>query len=89
MDLDISTGFIEAAAQARAWVGWHVGNTVHGSDIEGMRDAVDAADGKFLHIAHINSYCRGKVRPVVDEALEAIELLKSHPQIFPSPICRR
>ncbi len=82
MDLDISAGFIEAAAQARAWVGWHVGNTVHGSDIEGMRDAVDAADGKFLHIAHINSYCRGKVRPVVDEALEAIELLKSHPQIF-------
>ena len=82
MDLDVSASFIEEASRQNAWVAWHVGNTIHGSDIEGMRDAVEAANGHFLHVAHINSYCRGKIRPVLDEALEAIDLLKNHPQIF-------
>ena len=82
MDLDICAAFIEDAARCSAWVAWHVGNTVHGSNIEGMRDAVEAADGRFLHVAHINSYCRGQVRNEVDESLEAIALLKAHPQIF-------
>ncbi len=82
MDLDICAAFIEEAQKEKAWIAWHVGNTVHGSDIEGMRDAVQASQGRFLHVAHINSYCRGKIRPVLDEALEAIELLKSHPHLF-------
>lgn len=82
MDLDISQAFIEECAERRAWVAWHAGSTVHGSNIEGMRDAVQAAQGHFLHLAHINSYCRGQVRDEVDEAQEAIELLKAHPNVF-------
>ncbi|MCI5850372.1 MAG: amidohydrolase family protein [Sutterellaceae bacterium] len=85
MDTDICSDFISECAERGAWVAWHVGNTLHGSNIEGFRDAIDAADGKFLHIAHVNSYCRGQVVKGdggVREALEAIERLKAHPNIF-------
>lgn len=83
MDLDISQSFIELAHQRKAWIGWHVGSTKHGSNIEGLREAVSTA-GKdlFLHIAHVNSYCRGQIAEETNEALEAIELLKNHPNIF-------
>lgn len=82
MDLDICAAFIDECAERGAWVAWHAGNTEHGSNILGMRDAVEAAGGKFLHIAHINSYCRAQVKGELEEALEAIELLESHPNIF-------
>ena len=82
MDLDISASFIEKASLLNAWIGWHVGNTRHGSNIEGLKDALAAANGHFLHVAHVNSYCRGQVRNELDEALEAVKLLKSNPQVF-------
>lgn len=82
MDLDICAQFIEEAAKQNAWVAWHAGNSTHGSNIEGMKDAVEAAGKNFLHVCHVNSYCRGNVRDEVSESLEAIELLKSHPWLF-------
>ena len=82
MDLDISESLIQTANDMKAWVGWHVGSTKHGSNIEGLREAVECASDKFLHIAHINSYCRGQIGDETEEALEAISLLKSHPNIF-------
>lgn len=82
MDLDISKAFIDDANDKGAWVGWHVGNSVNGSNILGLRDAVAAAEGKFLHVAHVNSYCRAQVRDELSEALEAIELLKANPNLF-------
>lgn len=82
MDWDISASFIEKASMLNAWIGWHVGNTRHGSNIEGLKDALAAANGHFLHVAHVNSYCRGQVRNELDEALEVVKLLKSNPQVF-------
>jgi hypothetical protein len=82
MDIDICQRFIEESSERNAWVGWHVGNTLHGSNIDGMRDAIDAAGGRFLHVAHVNSYCRGQVRNELDEAIEAIARLKASPNIF-------
>ncbi len=82
MDADISRGFIEKANAKKAWIGWHVGSTAHGSNIEGMIEAVETAGDDFLHVAHVNSYCRGQVGDETEEALKAIELLKSHPNIF-------
>ena len=82
MDLDICQAFIEDCSRLGAWAAWHVGSTLHGSNIEGMRDAIAAAEGRFLHIAHVNSYCRGQVRDELSEAQEAIELLKAHSNIF-------
>ena len=72
MDVDISENFIELANQKKSWIAWHVGSTAHGSNIEGFREAVAAAKDNFLHIAHINSYCRGQISNETDEALEAI-----------------
>lgn len=82
MDVDISQAFIEDCSEERAWVAWHVGNTLHGSNIKGLRDAVDAAGKHFLHIAHVNSYCRAQISDEISEALEAIELLKRSPNLF-------
>lgn len=82
MDLDISASFIDEANKLNAWIAWHAGNSVHGSNILGMEDAVKAADGKFLHLAHINSYCRGQISNELAEAEKAIELLIQNPNIF-------
>lgn len=82
MDLDICEEFIELAHDQNAWIAWHAGNAKHGSNILGMRDAIDCAHGRFLHVAHINSYCRAQVRDEISEALEAIEMLKANPHIF-------
>lgn len=82
MDLDICQAFIEECAATKAWVAWHVGNTQHGSNIEGLRDAVEVAGDHFLHVAHVNSYCRAQVSNELVEAEEAIALLKAHPNLF-------
>lgn len=82
MSLALSDAVIEACHQKKAWVAWHVGNTLHGSNIEGFRDAIALSKGRFIHLAHINSYCRGQVLTPEAEALEAIELLKQNPQCF-------
>lgn len=82
MDLDICAGFIEDAAKRNCWIAWHAGNSTHGSNILGMRDAIESSNGHFLHVAHVNSYCRAQVKDEMEEALEGIELLKANPQIF-------
>lgn len=82
MDLDICQSFIEICNDKDAWVAWHVGNSKHGSNIEGLRDAVEVSKNKFLHVAHVNSYCRSQVSNEIDEALEAIQLLKNNPNLF-------
>ena len=82
MDLDVSEAFIGDCAEARAWIAWHVGSTKHGSNIEGLRDAVAVAGDRFLHVAHVNSYCRGQVSGELEEAIEAASLLRAHPNIF-------
>ena len=56
--------------------------------LKGSRDAVDAAAKHFLHIAHVNSYCRAQISDEISEALEAIELLKEVPICFQSHICQ-
>ena len=63
------------------YLAWHAGTTTAGSDIEGMKQAVELADGLPFHLAHINAYCRGRRRDVLEECLEAANLLKAHPEI--------
>lgn len=82
MDLDICAAFIEDSSELNSWVGWHVGNSEHGSNIEGLVDAVKVAEGKFLHVAHVNSYCRGQIKDEVLESQQAIDLLKKNPNLF-------
>lgn len=73
---------IEEANGRGVWVAFHCGTTASASDITGLREAVTLAGRHRLHIAHVNSYCRGNVKEPVVEALEAIELLKRAPHLF-------
>lgn len=66
---------IEEAHRAGCWCGMHVGSTETGSNIEGLEEAVDLAGGLPLHIAHVNSYCRGQITG--DPLLEAGRALKA------------
>lgn len=79
---DVSSLLIRTALEKRAYVAWHAGTSEHGSNIEGMLEAVEMADGCPLHLAHINAYCRGAIKPELEETAIAIAELKAHPNIF-------
>lgn len=72
---------VEAAAWRGAYVAFHAGTQSTGSNIEGMREACELSAGHPLHLAHINSYCRGQIRDAVSEGEEALTLLAAHPHI--------
>lgn len=73
---------IRKSYDARAYVAYHAGSTENGSNINGMREAIEVANGLPLHIAHINSYCRGLIQDPLSEVSRALELLKNNPNIF-------
>lgn len=79
---DVSSTLIKTALDRRAYVAWHAGTSEHGSNLEGMIEAVQMADGYPLHLAHINAYCRGALKNDIEEANIAIDLLKQNPNIF-------
>ena len=74
---------IQAAHARRAWCAVHAGTLATGSNIEGLEELVDLADGLPVHIAHVNSYCRGQVtgNPIA-EASRALEALIRAPAAF-------
>jgi dihydroorotase-like cyclic amidohydrolase len=68
-----------AAAARRCYLAFHVGTTETGSNIQGLAEALALAGGRRIHIAHINSYCRGQIaRDPAAEAQQALDLLDSH-----------
>jgi cytosine/adenosine deaminase-related metal-dependent hydrolase len=73
---------IEEANRQQAWVAFHCGTTATASDITGLREAVALAGNNRLHLAHVNSYCRGNVMDPVTEAQECISLLCGAPHLF-------
>lgn len=72
----------EAANNLGAYVAFHAGTTATGSDINGLEEALMLAGGNKLHLAHINSYCRGTVDTPLHEAQKAITLLRSTPWFY-------
>lgn len=72
---------IEIANKNRSYIAFHAGTLEKGSNIEGFLEAVTLAQGNALHLAHINSYCRGSVRSSIEETEEAIEALINNPKI--------
>jgi len=72
---------IKVANENKAYVAFHAGTLEKGSNLEGFLEAVELADGNALHLAHINSYCRGVVRPYMTETEEAINALERNPRI--------
>lgn len=47
-----------------------------------MLEAIECAKGLPLHIAHVNSYCRGMVKDVLTETGMALKALTENPNIF-------
>lgn len=71
---------IALCAEKKCWVCHHCGSLETPGDFRGFAESFQLADGHPLHIAHVNSYCRGNggTNPL-DEARQAIELLSRHP----------
>ena len=82
VDLDVEAKVIMRGTRLGAYAAWHAGSRSAGSNIEGMREVFESVGDAPLHLAHINAYCRGRVNPVAEEALEAIRLLNSHPNAW-------
>ena len=72
---EITRKAIRFASEKGIYVAFHAGTTDHGSQLEGLVEAVELTDGNPVHIAHINSYCRGVVKTPLLEVVDALELL--------------
>lgn len=78
---DASHRLIELCAKQNIYLAIHAGTTTQGSNINGMRQIIELANGNPFHLAHINAYCRGNVKDVLEEIAEARDLLIQHPEI--------
>lgn len=72
---------IQVANDEGAYIAFHAATINTGSHIEGFHEAIRLAGDNCLHLAHINSYCRGMIRPYMEETQEAINALIAHPKI--------
>lgn len=72
---------IDVAVENGAYLAFHAGSTATRSNIEGYREAMELAANRHIHMAHINSYCRGRVNDCHAEAEEALNLLKANPGV--------
>jgi len=73
---ETTRNIIEAANQLRAYVAFHVGTTATGSNLSGLKEAVELAGNDHLHVAHVNSYLRGLIKDPVEESLEGLAALR-------------
>lgn len=72
---------IEIAAKEKAYVAFHAGSKETGSNLDGFLEAIALANGHPLHLAHINAYLRGTIKPCLEEVNIAIQALKENPNI--------
>lgn len=74
---EATSNVISAANEQLAWVAFHVGTKETGSDLNGLREVPEITGSGRLHIAHVNSYCRGFVLDNVAECREALDIIAS------------
>lgn len=77
---DTIHSIFEICNEEGVYVASHCGSTQTGSDINGFLEAVQLAEGLHLHLAHVNTYCRGMIHPDMEEAAQAIDALLRNPQ---------
>ncbi len=75
---EVTARIIELANRKGCYVAFHVGTTETGSNIDGFFEAIRLAGRNRLHIAHVNSYCRGLSKTPAQEALHAVEALAAN-----------
>ena len=73
---------IEEANKRKIIATYHAGSTENGSDLNGMKEAIELCGDNKMILAHINAYLRGKTGDVQDEIKEAFSLLRKHENIF-------
>ncbi len=66
---------VSVANEMGAWVAYHVGSKDSGSHIDGLREVPGIVGNGRLHVAHINSYCRGLIMSAPEESNEALRIL--------------
>ena len=71
-----TAGVIEAANEQTAWVAFHLATRDSSSTLEGLREVPDLLGNGRLHIAHVNSYCRGVILTAEQECREAFDILE-------------
>jgi len=79
---EASYNIIQLTNKEKGYAGFHVGTTETGSNVLGLEEAVKLAEGKSLHIAHINAYCRGYIQDPLLELKKAMNILKNSPNII-------
>ena len=72
-----TAGVIEAANEQMAWVAFHLATKDSSSTLEGLREVPDLLGDGRLHVAHVNSYCRGMILTAEQECREAFDILES------------
>ena len=78
---DATARTISVSRARNAYMAFHAGSLATKSNIEGFHEAVELIGDQAVTLAHINSYCRGRVKPELDETREAIAALMAHPRI--------
>jgi len=73
---ETTRNIIAVANQQRAYVAFHIGTTATGSNLNGLKEAVELAGDNHLHVAHVNSYLRGLIKDPVEESLEGLAALR-------------
>ena len=72
---------MDVARGHNAYLAFHAGTLETKSNIEGFHEAIELIGDRSVTLAHINSYCRGRVKSYLEETEEAIEALKQNPHI--------
>ena len=68
---------IEVANRHRMLVAVHSGSTKNKvTDLNAFKESVELANGRPIHIAHINAYCKGRVLDPITEAKEILGILE-------------
>ena len=73
---------VTQARKQGAYVAWHCGSTATDNTIVAVREFFDICQGQHVHLAHVNSYCRGLHAAPMEEVAEAIALLEANPEIY-------
>jgi len=72
---------IEYCNSINAYIAFHAGTMEVREPFPAFKQAAGFAEGKRLHIAHVNSYCRGRYKNYIDEMAEAMGILDENSNI--------
>ena len=68
---------VQASNDQLAYVAFHIGTRESGSHLGGMREIPEIVGKGRLHVAHVNSYCRGVIEDADAECDETLDILEN------------